>query len=260
MSLTFGTFSLSDENFITERVVVRGFASRALNTARINRREGIKLIGTEFQEKEITVDGNVIAQSASQLQSLLDGLKIALQQEEADLTIDGARSYRATVSSLAIPDEHYNNSKAPYSITFVCSDPFARGSQVSAAIPVPSGQATVSGTITVSGTFFARPNVTYVPPAATGDTLIRRVDLRHTNTGQTTTISGFSGGPVGGLKYQNELVFNLDNFLGYEGSDELNTTGSYPRWQPGTNNFTLTASGRAFPGGTVRVTYEPRFL
>lgn len=259
MSLTFNSFSLSDSNFITERVMVRGYANRALNTAKINRREGIKLVGTEFTTKEITVDGNVIASSASELQSLLDGLKSALQTEEANLVVD-TRTYTATVQSLAIPDEHYNNSKAPYSIVFVCSDPFARGSSVSAVIAVTSGRTTVSGTITVSGTFFNRPNVTYVPPGAQGDTRIKRIDLYHVNTGLTTTISGFNSGAAGGLRYQDELTFDLDNFLAYEGSAERDTTGAYPKWQPGSNQFTLTASGRAFPGGTVRISYEPRYL
>ncbi len=40
----------------------------------------------------------------------------------------------------------------------------------------------------------------------------------------------------------------------------IGNTGSFPRYDPGNNNFTLTASGRAFPGGTVTVVYKPRYL
>lgn len=259
MAITFDGFSLSDDNFITERVVVKGFANRALNTAKINRREGIKLIGTEFTSKEIEVDGNVIADSASELQTLLDNLKKALQTEEGNLVVDN-RTYRATVSSLAIADEHYNLSKAPYSITFVCSDPFATTDQVSVTLQVSSGRATVSGQITISGTFFARPAVVYIPPAAQGDTLIKSMRLYHTNTGQTTLVSGFNNNSQGGLRYQDQLTFNLEQFSAYEGNSLLDTTGSYPKWQPGVNNFTMSPSGVAFPGGQVRVVYQPRYI
>jgi predicted phage tail component-like protein len=258
-TVTFNGFSLSDDNFITERVVHRGFASREVRKARVNRREGIKVLGTEFTEKQIEVEGNLVASSASQLQTLLDNMKKALTAQEASLVID-TRTYTATVESLGVPDEHYTLSKAPYSVVFTCSDPFAVVDSVGVSITIPSGQVTVSGVVLISGTFFARPTFTYTPPNSTGDTLIRRIDLYHVQTGQTVTASGFGSGGLGGLKYQNSLVVDLDAFTVTEGGTIVDSIGGYQKFEPGINNITFTASGRAFPGGTLTISYQPRYL
>jgi predicted phage tail component-like protein len=257
---TFNGFSLQDSNFITERVVFRGYASREVIRANVNRREGIKLLGSNFGEKEITIEGKLIASSASDLQSKLDDLKKALTIEEGDLVIETDRTFLATVSSLAIPDEHYNQSRAPYMITFICSNPFAEGTQLTSNIPVVSGLFTVSGTYTVSGNLFSRPVIVYTPPTNLGNTLIRRLDLYHAQTGQTISISGFNGGAVGGLKYTDTVTFNLDDFVTLEGTSAIDNSGSFPKFEPGINDFTLTASGRKFPGGTVSIVYKPRYL
>jgi predicted phage tail component-like protein len=258
-TVTFNGFSLSDDNFITERVFHRSMAQRAIRKSRLNRREGIKILGTEYTEKQIEIEGNLIASSSTELQSLLDNMKKALSSQEASLVIDD-RTYTATLESLGVPDEHYNLSKAPYSAVFVCSDPFAVVDTVSANINVPSGQFTISGMVLISGTFFARPTFTYTPPNNTGNTLIRRVDLYHVQTGQTVTASGFGSGALGGLRYQNALVVDLDSFTVTEGGTVVDSTGGYQKFEPGTNNFTFTASGRAFPGGTLTVSYQPRYL
>jgi hypothetical protein len=72
---TFNTFSFNDSNFITERVVFKGYAGREVIRAHIARREGIKVLNTEFGEKEISLEGVVIGSSASNLQLLLDNMK-----------------------------------------------------------------------------------------------------------------------------------------------------------------------------------------
>lgn len=255
---TFNSFSVQDDNFITERIVFKGFPRREVITANVNRREGIKLIATEFADKEITLSGRVIATTSIELQSLLDNFKKALTAEEADLVIESDRTFTATVKTITIPDEHYNNSTAPFAVTFVCSDPFARGSQLSAVITVPSGIVTISGVITISGTLFNRPTITYIPPSNTGNTLIKRFDLYHIESGQTVSVSGFGAGA--GLAYQNSVVINLDDFTSLEGGTLIDNSGAFPRFEPGSNTFTLTASGRRFPGGTVQVSYQPRYL
>lgn len=257
---TFEGFSLQDSNFISERITFKGYASRDAIRSKVNRREGVKFLGTNFGEKEVKIEGIVVAASASALQTLLDSMKQTFTAVEGDLIIETDRTFRATVTSLGIPDEHYNQSKAPFDVTFVCSDPFAEASQVTATIAVLSGVFTVSGQFTLSGTFYGRPVITYTPPSSTGNTLIRRIDLYHVQTGQTIAVSGFNSGAVGGLLYQNPVIFNLDDFTILDGTTEMDNTGAFPKFEPGVNNFTVTASGRRFPGGTITITYNPRYL
>lgn len=255
---TFNSFALNDNNFITERVTFRGYASREIIRGKINRREGVKLLATEYGEKEVTIEGRVIASSASQLQSLLDGMKTSLTEEEGDLVVEDNRTFKATVSELAIPDEHYNLSTALFQVNFVCSNPFAEGTQLTATTAVPSGVFTFSGFINISGSMFNRPTIVYTPPNTTGKTFVSQLVYSHTPTGQTTTISGFGSGTS--LNYQDSVTLNYDTFTSLEGTSAIGNTGAFPRWEPGENNYTITASGRAFPGGTVQVTYKPRWL
>lgn len=256
---TFNSFEFNDENFITERITFKGFADRAVTRAKINRREGVKLVATEFGEKQVTLEGRVIADSSSELQSLLDGLKQSVQEEEGSLVLENGRTFLATISSIAIPDEHYNQSTAPWMVTFICSNPFANTNSQSVVIPVPSGVFTVSGLIVISGTFFNRPVLTFTPAgAASGNTLVKRLDIYHVPSAQTLTVSGFGSGT--GLSYANAVVIDMDNFSVLEGTTDKDFSGSFMRWEPGTNRFTVTSSDKGFPGGTLTVTYNPRYL
>lgn len=255
---TFDSFSFNDTNWITERILFKGYADREVIRGKINRREGVKLLATEFGEKEISLEGVVIAASPSALQTILDSMKSALTNEEGSLVLETGRTFSATVKNISIPDEHYSLTKVPFRVTFVCSQPFAVAASQSVTIPITSGRYTVSGTVTITGSIFARPVLTYTPPSATGQSLIKRLDLYHVETGQTVTISGFGSGTS--LLYQNAVTINLDAFLSLEGTNAINTTGSFPRFEPGVNTFTLTASGRVFPGGSLALAYQPRYL
>lgn len=255
---TFNSFSLNDDNFISERIVVKGYANREVIRGKINRREGVKLLATEFGEKEVTIEGMVLGSSAANLQSLLDDMKKALTAEEGNLIVELDRTFKATVTSLAIPDEHYNLTKAPFQITFMCSNPYAEGSLLTVTIPVISGIYTVSGLVNISGSLFARPTLVYTPPSNTGQTFIKSVDLAHISEGTTTTVSGF--GNQSSLDYSNQITINLDDFTALEGTSAINVSGGFPRFQPGNNEFTYTASGRAFPGGSLTLSYKPRYL
>lgn len=260
MPLTFNAFDLQDSNFITERIVFKGFGDRALTRGKIGRREGVKILNSEFGEKEVTIEGKVVAASVSELQSLLDNMKKALTAQESSLVLETDRTFTATVKNIVVPDEHYNQSRAPYEVTFICTDPFAVASQVTAVIPTPSGVTTVSGTVTISGTFFNRPTITYTPAgAATGETLIQGVEIYHVDTGQTITVSGFGGGT--NLDYQDPVIVNFDTFISLEGASAIGNSGAFARWQPGTNEFTLSVTNNGkFPGGEIQIAYQPRYV
>lgn len=255
---TFNGFSLQDSNFIAERITFKGYASREVIRGKVNRREGVKLLASEFGEKEIRIEGVIIGASASDLQTKLDDLKKYLTVEEGDLVIETGRTFLATVESLVIPDEHYNQSKAPFEVTFVCSNPFAEGIQQTVIMPVQSGLFTFSGFVNISGSMFARPTIVYTPPSATGPTGIVKMVLTHTPTGQAVTISGFGSGSS--LGYQNPVTISLDDFTSLEGTGDINNSGAFARFAPGSNNYIITVSGKRFPGGSVALTYAPRYL
>lgn len=256
---TFNGFSLNDDNFIAERITFKGMVQE-IGAQRLNRREGIKLLGTEFGGKEVNITGVLIASSPTDLKSKLDLLKQNLIGDEGNLIMEAGRTYRATLKELVVPDEHYSQSKTDFEVTFLCSDPFATGDELTVTIPIPSGTYTVSGLVNISGTFFARPLITYTPPnpPAAGNTSISQLVLLHVPTAQQVTVSGFGSGL--GLSYANQVLINLDSFQSLEGSSLINNTGGFSLWDPGNNSFTLTASSKPFPGGSLSLTYKPRFI
>lgn len=256
---TFNNFSFNDSGFITERIEHKSFADRSAIRSKIARREGVKLQSTEFGEKEITIVGAIIKSSASELQASIDSMKKFIQEEEGALVIETGRTYRATVTNLVIPDEHYNQSKANFELTLVSSDPFAEGSQLTVTQVVPSGLTTFSGFVMISGTFFVRPTITYNAPAGDGVGLTRisKIALTHMPTGQQVTVSGFGSGTS--LVYNNTVSFNFDNFSTLEGSTAKDNSGSFARWSAGDNNYLLTFSGVSV-GGTLQLSYNPRYI
>jgi len=260
---TFDAFSLQDGTFITERIVFKGFAERGVIRSHLSRREGVRILGSEFGEKEIEISGYVVASTASELQEKLDDMKKSLRGEEKSLVVESDRTYIATVKNLAIPDEHYNLTKAPFLATFICTNPYATGASVSAGTPTQSGTYAFSGMINISGTFFNRPILTYTPSGIlpTGNTLITGLEIYHVESGQTITISGFGGGL--GLDYKDEVVVNFERYSGLEGFTEIETSGAYPRWETGENYFIVNATGRSgkgFVGGVITVSYNPRYI
>ena len=256
--ITFNSFNLQDSNFITERVEFKGLADRDVIRARVNRREGISLLNTEYSEKTIVLSGVVIASSGSELQGLLDDLKKNIQQEEADLVLEDGRTWTATNTSLSIPDEHYSQSMARFEAEFLCTNPYAVGSLLTAVKPVISGVFTYSGMVNISGTYFARPTITYTPAgAANGRTNIKNLVLYHVPTGQSMTVSGFGSGVS--LNYSDVVIINMDSFTALEGASSIDSDGAFMRWEPGDNDYTITVSGRHV-GGSVTVAYQPRYI
>lgn len=254
---TFNGFTFNDSNFITERITFKGFAERSVIRAKIARREGVKVLANEFGEKEITIEGKVDATSVSDLQSKLDSMKTLITQQEGPLIIELGRTFTATVTMLGIPDEHYNLTRAPFAITFVCSDPFSVGDSVSATVPLASGITTLSGAVTISGTYFSRPSMIYAPGGSAGNTNIRRLDFTHIATGQTISVSGFGSGL--GLQYGSNVVIDFSNFVITENGSQKDFLGSFPKWEPGNNTYILTTTP-AQVGGSVNINYSPRYL
>lgn len=257
---SFNGFSLQDSNWITETIEFKGFAKRDFVQQPIIRREGNKVLGTQFREKSITLTGHVVAADSGTLQTLMDNMKQNLSLQEGVLIIEVGRQYVATAQDIKVPDQPYNQTIAPWEITFTTDDPFATATAaLTVVINVPSGVFIVSGLMTISGSFYNRPTITYTPPnpPSAGDTLIKSMTVYHVPTAQSVTVSGLGNGTD--LQYNSSVTVNMDTFQTLDGTLALNNSGSFPIWQPGVNAFTVSCD-RGFPGGQIAVTYTPRYL
>jgi len=256
MHPTFGSRSLQDANYYTTEVTFRAAAPKDVNLVKITRRPGAKMTANEHREKRIGLKGWIKGSSAGDLQTKIDDLQQDLHAEEQTFVIETGRTYTATMSNLVIPDIHYNQTIVPFEAEFVCADPFAIGDSQTASWIVPSGVAEFERTITISGTVYAVPTITYAAPGTAGDTTTSGLVIRNVTRGEQVTWSG--GVSDTSLDYGGEVSFNYDTKQVQLDSVDKDHTGKFSRFEPGSNRLIVSYSGLA-TGGSMEFTYTPRY-
>ena len=136
------------------------------------------------------------------------------------------------------------------------ADPFFYGDQLTISVPVASGTVTKNITVTVSGTAFAEPVITYTAPGTSGLTTTAGIVIEYGPTGEKVTWSGTSTTSLG---YGSSVSFDYLNQRILENTSEVDIEGVFARWEPETSTFTTTFSGTA-QGGTINMTYSPRYF
>lgn len=253
---TFGTRSLQDDNFYTEDVQYRTTAPKDLNLAKVARRPGAKMVANEHREKRIVLKGWVKGDTASDLKDKVDDLQQDLHKVEQTLTIETGRDYTATLASLAIPDIHYNQTIVPFEAEFVCAEPFAKGTSQTVGWAVPSGQAESDRTLTISGTAFAEPTISYTAPGTSGDTTTWGLTIRNVQRGERVSWSGTGADPR--IDYGSTVSFNYKTMQVQLDSVDKDHTGKFSRFEPGSNQIIISFSGLAM-GGSMKASYTPRY-
>lgn len=253
----FDSFSLQDGNYISEEVSYRNTPSRDLETAKITRRPGVKLMSHDFGERRVRIVGHILGDSVSDLQSKIDDLHTNItRKEEGKLYVESNRSAVATVVSVAISDPHYAQDYVPFEIEFLLTDPFFYGSQQTVSWTIPASTTTLTDTLTISGSVYAEPTIRYAAPAGGGYTTTSGITVSYTPTGEHVTWSGT--GPAT-LAYADSVSFDYASHLITQGVTEMDVEGVFSRWEPGSAPFTATFSGTA-AGGTLEFIYQPRYL
>ena len=251
---TFDNFSLQDENYITSEIVYRTIPNRELESQKVSRRPGTKLISSEFAERSVSIRGSIIGTSPSNLQTLIDAIHTNITRKESVVMYtDSDRYGTATVRSVAIGDPHYSQDYVPMEMELVMNDPFFYGLQTSVSLSIPAGTTTYNSSITISGSVFAEPTFVYNSPAGGGVTTTSGIKVTYGPTAEYVTWSGT------GLAQSSSVTFDYDSHRILEGTTEAALEGVFSRWEPGAQSFTVTFSGTA-NGGTLGISYPPRYL
>ena len=246
--------NISDNvSYITEEVTFRSMPTRNIETQDISRMPGLKILNSEWTSKEIEIKGYVFGTSASGLRGLVDNLQQNFAVKSLALMVDSDRTYTATMETLEIPNQFYNNTYVPYTAKFLAADPFAYASQITASGTVISGTLTYSGTITISGTVFASPLLYLYPTGApAGDSGIKQLQVGYTPKGETVTISGT-------INYTSAVSIDYGNFQVTNSGIASDFTGIFSRWEPGVTNFTITVASGVRQGYNWVFAYQPRY-
>jgi len=254
----FSSFSLQDDNYITEELTYRGWPVRDTATKPISRKPGVKLLSEEFGEKRIRLRGFILGSSPSDLKDKIDDLNTTLQKHSQSLKIDTDRSYTATCTYISIADPHYAQDFVPFEAEFLCANPFAYANEVSATMTIASGIVIQTFTVTISGSYFAEPSFRYETPSGSGDTTTSGVRLEVLNSGE---YADWNGGASNGeyLDYSSSMTFDFKTFKILQDTTQRNHTGVFSRWEPGTQDFQITFGGGCL-GGSLKIAYSPRYL
>jgi len=255
---TFDGFSLQDDNYITSNVSYRNSPSRNLDSQKITRRPGTKLLSTDFAEKTISLQGSILASSPLELQTLIDTLNENItRKDNVVVYLEANRSAVATVSSVGIAESSYNMDYAQFEMEFLMNDPFFYGVQQTVNYTIASGTASLTDVITISGSVFAEPSITFESCAGAGYTTTSGISVVYNNTNEIVTWSGTSG--ASSLAFGQIIQFDFNNHRIIEDIVETEIEGVFARWEPGSQTYQVTFSGTT-PGGTLSFAYQPRYL
>lgn len=254
----FDGFSLQDDNFITSTLEYRTIPQRSIHTGKLTRRPGIKLIGHEFAQRTVSMSGSIVADSIAELQSLIDGLHTNVtRKDEGILQIESGRTATATVTSVVIGDPHYAQDYVPFEIEFLMADPFFYGDPQTVTTSVVSGTSSSNLQITISGSVFAEPTITFASTGSSGSTTTSGIQITYGPTAEQITWSGTNGSSV--LSYGSTVSFDYVTQRILQNTVAVDIEGVFARWEPGLTSYTVTFSGRT-QGGTLAFSYQPRYL
>ena len=253
--ITVNGLNITDNlNYLVEEVTYKSTPVRNILSVDISRRPGMKLTATEWSNKEINIKGRVFSTTVSGLLGLVDTLQQNFAVQSLALSIDTNRTYTATLESMDIPTQFYNNTMVQYDAKFLCVDPFAYANQITASGTVVSGTVTLSGAITISGSVFSMPQLSIYPKGAnSGNSGIKAVTVTYVPTSETMTVSGT-------FNYSSPVTIDYFNFLVTNSGIASDYTGIFSRWDVGVDNFTITVSSGVKQAFNYVFSYQPRYF
>lgn len=125
--IVFNNFWLQNANICISNANFDSLANIEINAFSTPQDDGGGILSRYFRDKIINFTWRVKWETEQDLINYVDLLKQWLSEVEGNLDIKFAgnvRRIKATLQSLTIPREHYNINVLPFSISFLCKEPF----------------------------------------------------------------------------------------------------------------------------------------
>ena len=237
--ITFNSYDLQTSSIIIEKILHNSAPDNNLSTKPKMRRDGSFLVSNYWTKKSITATGHIIASSVSDLDSKIDTLKQNLVGENLNLDIGyagGTRRYRATVSSVEIEREHFNNSWCPFSITFICADAFGKDTSATSVTQDNNTSSPFSKTFAITGSIGPYPVITLDLTEATAVTALK---IENTTTSDSITITRTYADAESLVVDCNAMTVKVDSI-------DVDFSGIFPEFIVGSNILQVTVTGTPF--------------
>jgi len=251
--VTYDSFDLQNANIAIKRAQHFGGATKRLDIEDKGNENRQTMMNAWYKQKIIIVDGYLSDSSESALHSRIDDFKEALDKKDANLDIaysGSTRRYKATPRVVDIPEDFYNLSWVPYHIEFICVDPFGYDTTDNSYSLDSTSTASLSATVTFWGNF--SPDPTIIATIEDVGTLTEWKLKNDDNGDELTIATAFADADI-------INVSTLTKKVTWNGS-EIGYAGYIPRWNDGSNNFTMTQNGGTEVTVDLSFTYTPKYL
>lgn len=235
-------FSLQSSSVVSSRLLHDDSPNQSLNLLNVSRRDGQKLISSQFQPKTITIVGQLKGSNQTDLDKNIDTFKRSVNVTQGNLDISmagGFRRYVVALQSVIIERASYNLTFVPFSVSFSVYDPpFARnvlslggGLVVEQTLSVEGiAVASYETTITFDGSADPKPRFTAVidTPGTLGD-----ISLKNETTGDQITVgTAWVAG--------DQLVVDTENQTVVRTGQSIDFDGIFPEFELGANKILLS--------------------
>lgn len=235
--ITLNGQSLQTTNIVTSTIQHDSSTPQEMHTLNLARRDGEKLIYTNFAAKEISLTGTIISTDQATFENFLDTFKGNFTVVNGSLVVNygaGYRLYYVTTEYITLTRSSYNNVHVPFEIKFkVLDPPFGLDCDIN-GVPIYTNAyskttlADIESTaVSLLGSASPKPKIKFTFDVA-GDA--SGFDLSNQTTGKQVTVA-----PT--IVTGDVFSIDTDALKVTQNGEEINFTGTVPDFNIGTNNL-----------------------
>ena len=240
--IAFDGFGLQNANIITNEIDYDDTGNIDLNSFNYPRDDGGAVLSKFYRGRDIKLTVTIKAATSDAFQALLDTVKKSLSKTEGQLDVVVAgetRTIKATCKRIDFQRKHYNITFVQAQITFESKEPFWY-SKSSQSFQFLGKTGTFSEEFTNLGSANGNPALYFI----FGTSSVSAVTI--TAFGKTLTLStSFSTGDI--------LIVDSGKKSITKNGTEIDYTGQFPIFKPGSCPFTVTFTGTVAVDLTVIV-------
>lgn len=250
-NVTFNSFDLQDSNYHTRKITHRKFPERIILAEPKSRRDGFSIVDKYFEKKVIVLEGTITGNSEAGLRTLVDNMKKEIRGTDKNLDIDYGGStirYKATVQKLEIPEDYFHLTFVPFEIEFLCH-PLGKATSTTNHSDDDITSSPHNGSVTITGSESPLPVIKLTIDAETSMSVVK---FKNTTTNTEITVTrAFSAGEV--------LEIDCENLTVKVDGTEVDFTGVFPEFEPGSNSYTITITDGGSFNVDLDIDYYPTY-
>lgn len=242
--IVFDGYSLQNTHIIISDIDHDDIGNVEFNSFNKTRRDWAWRLSSYFRGRTITLKGTIKHDTAEDFNDLIDEIKqnLRLPEKYLDIRVNSEiRRIKATATKVEFPRQHFHITFCPIVIVFTIVEPFFYAYNAQSFWYL-SKSADFSEEITHAGTADADPVMYLIFGSWTS---VTNIILTNPDATTLTIATSFSNGDI--------LIIDAGNKTITKNGTEIDYTGRFPVFSPGSNPFTFDFTGTVLVDVTVIV-------